>query len=110
MVVHTVGRRSGNPHDVIVAYAQDGPDLVTVAMNGWGEGHPAWWLNLQAHPDTTVDLPDGPRTMRARAARDDERERLWRMFLHVDPKSAAYAAHRRTETVVVVLEPRSMPE
>ena len=107
MVLHTVGRRTGRPHDVIVGYAQEGPDVVTVAMNGWGEGHPAWWLNLQAHPETTVDLPDGPRAVRARAARDDERDRLWCTWLRFDPKFDAYASHRRTETVLVVLEPRA---
>ncbi|MCC2333786.1 nitroreductase/quinone reductase family protein [Cellulomonas wangsupingiae] len=105
MVLHTVGRRTGSPHRAIVAYALDGPDVVTVAMNGWGEGHPAWWLNLQAHPETTVDLPDGSRAVRARAATGDERDRLWRTWLRFDPQFDAYAAHRRTETVVVVLEP-----
>ncbi|MBD7918828.1 nitroreductase family deazaflavin-dependent oxidoreductase [Cellulomonas sp. Sa3CUA2] len=105
MVLHTVGRRTGHPYRAIVAYALDGPDVVTVAMNGWGEGHPAWWLNLQAHPETTVELPDGPRTVRARAATGDERNRLWRTWLRFDPQFDAHAAHRRTETVVVVLEP-----
>ncbi|WP_066586176.1 nitroreductase/quinone reductase family protein [Cellulomonas timonensis] len=107
MVLHTVGRRTGRPHDVIVGYAQEGPDVVTVAMNGWGEGHPAWWLNLQAHPETTVDLPEGPRAVRARAARSEERDRLWRTWTRFDPKFDAYASHRRTETVLVVLEPRA---
>jgi hypothetical protein len=37
--------------------------------NGWGEGEPAWWLNLQANPDVRVDLPDGPRLVTGRAAR-----------------------------------------
>ena len=32
------------------------PNLVAMAMNGWGDAEPAWWLNLQAHPDATVDL------------------------------------------------------
>jgi len=38
---------------------------------------PAWWLNLQAQPDTTVDLADGSRPVRARVAVGEERERLW---------------------------------
>ena len=46
-------------------------------MNGWGGAEPAWWLNLQAHPDVTVDLADGTRQVIGRAARGDERERLW---------------------------------
>jgi hypothetical protein len=75
-----------------------------MAMNGWGEGEPAWWLNLQAHPDTRVDLADGPRRVRARAARGEERERLWSRWREIDKNLDAYAARR--ETAVVILEPR----
>ena len=32
-----------------------------MAMNGWEKEEPAWWLNLQAHPDARVELADGPR-------------------------------------------------
>ena len=65
---HDVGRRSGQTRVAIVGYYEDGPNLVTLAMNGWGEKEPAWWLNLQAQPDTDVELPDGTRAVRARAA------------------------------------------
>ena len=34
----------------------EGPNLITLAMNGWADGEPAWWLNLQAHPNARVDL------------------------------------------------------
>ena len=56
----TVGRRSGQPRVAIVGYYEDGPNLVTLAMNGWAEAEPAWWLNLQAQPDTTVELKRRP--------------------------------------------------
>ena len=42
---------------MILGYFEDGPNLVTLAMNGWGEGEPAWWLNLQAHPQARVQTP-----------------------------------------------------
>jgi deazaflavin-dependent oxidoreductase (nitroreductase family) len=57
MRLHTIGRRTGKARVAIVAYFEDGPDVVTMAMNGWGEPPPAWWLNLQATPEATVDLP-----------------------------------------------------
>jgi hypothetical protein len=78
-------------------------------MNGWGRAEPAWWLNLQAIPDATVDLAGGPRAVRARAATGDERDRLWATFRDYPGWGAdieASAAHRSTETSVVVLEPR----
>ena len=102
----TTGRRSGRPRAVIVGYFEDGANLVTMAMNGWGEGEPAWWLNLQAHPDARVDLVDGPRLVRAHAAAGDERVRLWDRWRQIDANLDSYAAMRPPETAVVVLEPQ----
>jgi len=105
----SIGRRSGQSRVTIVGYYEDGQNLVTLAMNGWGEKEPAWWLNLQAQPDTTVDLPDGPRAVRARAAAGEEREQLWARFDDYPgwgTDIGARAARRSRETAVVVLEPR----
>ncbi len=105
MRVTTTGRRSGEPRSVILAYLEDGPDLVTLAMNGWGEGHPAWWLNLRADPRARVRLPDGEREVVAHAATGADRERLWDRYRAVDKDLDAYDAGRSTETPVVVLSP-----
>lgn len=103
----TTGRRSGKPRTVIIGYIEDGPDLITMAMNGWDEGHPAWWLNVEANPDATVRLAHQPsRPVRARAATDDERDRLWKRWADIDEGLDAYEASRSTATPVVVLEPR----
>lgn len=55
-----------------------------IAMNGWGDPELAWWLNLQADPNAEVDLPDGPRAVRARAAEGYERARLWARWAESD--------------------------
>lgn len=101
--LHTVGRTSGKERIAILGYHEDGPNIVTVAMNGWMEGHPAWWLNLQAKPDATIELKGKTLKVRARAAMGEERERLWKLFPDSDP----FVKHRKTETPVVVLEPRT---
>lgn len=104
----TTGRRSGQPRTVILGYVEDGPDLVTMAMNGWDEGHPAWWLNLEVNPDAVVRLAhQPPRPVRARVAIGDERDRLWRRWAELDAGLDAYAASRNVETPVVVFEPRT---
>jgi deazaflavin-dependent oxidoreductase (nitroreductase family) len=100
----TVGRRTGAERTAILGYFEDGPNLVTLAMNGWGDPEPAWWLNLQAHPDATVHLPGGAREITARAAEGDERARLWAKWREVDPDLDGYAALRSSETALVVLE------
>ena len=106
MRLRTIGRRSGEARSAILGYYEDGPNLVTLAMNGWAEAEPAWWLNLQARPDTTVDLVDGPRTVRARAAEGEERARRWAKWRDVGDDVDAYAMRRPSGTAVVVLEPR----
>jgi deazaflavin-dependent oxidoreductase (nitroreductase family) len=106
MRLTTIGRRTGRAHAVMVGYFEDGPNLVTMAMNGWGDAEPAWWLNLQAHPDVTVDLVDGPCQVTARAAHGAERERLWDRWRQIDKNLDACAARRSMRTAVVVLEPR----
>ena len=107
MRLKTIGRHSGKERVAILGYYEDGPNLVTMAMNGWGAPEPAWWLNLQTHPDASVELRDGPRLIHARAAEGDERTRLWARWAELDKDLDAYAARRPSETAVVVLEPRA---
>lgn len=104
----TIGRKTGQQRSVIVGYLEDGPNLFTMAMNGWQEGHPAWWLNLQARPSAVVQLSgQEPRAVRAREATGDERDRLWQRWAEVDDGLDGWAARRSTQTPVVVLEPAS---
>jgi F420H(2)-dependent quinone reductase len=103
----TRGRRSGRPRSVIIGYFEDGHDLVSLAMNGWGADEPAWWLNLQAHPDAVVEFRGEQREVRGRAAVGEERERLWQRWREIDKNLDGYARLRPTPTAVVVLEPRA---
>jgi F420H(2)-dependent quinone reductase len=102
----TTGRRTGRQRSVIIGYFEDGPNLVSLAMNGWGEGEPAWWLDLPRHPYATVDMVDGRRLVRVHAATGDERSRLWARWREIDTNLDAYAALRPSQTAVVVLEPK----
>ncbi len=91
---------------MILGYFEDGPNIVTLAMNGWADAEPWWWLNLQQDPGARVALADGQRTVTARAAEGEERSRLWARWRVIDTKVDAYAALRSSETAVVILEPR----
>jgi deazaflavin-dependent oxidoreductase (nitroreductase family) len=105
MRLTTVGRRSGKKRSVILGYYEDGPNLITMAMNGWKDAEPAWWLNLQAHPDATVQLPDATRAVHGHAAQGEEHERLWARWREMGGDLDGYSTRRRS-TAVVVLEPR----
>jgi deazaflavin-dependent oxidoreductase (nitroreductase family) len=104
----TIGRRSGESRVAIIGYYEDGPNLVTLAMNGWGQKEPAWWLNLQGQPDTTVDLAGETRAIRARVAIGEERDRLWAKFADYPgwgDDIDGLASQRTRPAAVVVLEP-----
>lgn len=105
----TLGRRSGEERSVILGYFEDSPNLVTMAMNGWSPGEPAWWLNLQAHPQARVEIKGADYPVVGRAAVGEERARLWARWSEIDKNLDAFAALRPTETAVVVLEPSSDP-
>jgi deazaflavin-dependent oxidoreductase (nitroreductase family) len=107
--LETVGRKSGEPRAAMVGYYEDGPNLVTMAMNGWGQTEPAWWINLRARPEASVTLPGERRKVRARVATGAERDRLWALFDKYPGWGAnldGLAAMRPRETTVIVLEPR----
>jgi F420H(2)-dependent quinone reductase len=96
---------------VIVGYYEDGPNLISMAMNGWGAAEPAWWLNLQAHPEAVVELAGGiRREVLGRAAVSQKRERLWQRWRELDQNLDGYPARRAHETAVVVFEPRTVAE
>jgi deazaflavin-dependent oxidoreductase (nitroreductase family) len=108
--LRSVGRRSGKERVAILGFIEDGGTIVIPAMNGWADPEPAWWLNLQANPEATVELPDGQRrAVRARAAVGEDRERLWAEFVALGSSAFtdANAALRSRETSIVVLETRA---
>jgi hypothetical protein len=80
------------------------PPVLTTALQA-GAPEPAWWLNLQAHPEVTVETPDGRRMVRDRAAAGVERAHLWDRWRELDKNLDGYAARRPVETAVVVPEP-----
>jgi len=110
MQVTTIGRRSGQERSVILGYLQDDANLVTLAMNGWGEAEPAWWLNLQADPRARVRLTDGTHEVVAHAATGDEQDRLWERWRAIDKNLDGYARRRPAGTAVVVLAPLPAPD
>lgn len=107
MRLFTVGRKTGQERVAILGYFEDGPNLVTMAMNGWGEAEPAWWLNLQAQPNVIVEVKGvGSVPVRGHAAIAEERDRLWTLWRGFNKDLDGYATRRPTETAIVVLEPR----
>ena len=68
LLLHHVGRRSGEPRVTPLLYLPDGDELVIVASMGGTPKHPAWFHNLKAGPDTEIEVGRERRAVRARVA------------------------------------------
>ena len=106
LVLHDVGRRSGQARVTPLIYLDRPPDLVIVASKGGTDRHPAWFHNLMAMTTAQVDLPGGmSRVVRPRVAKPQERAELWPQLVALYPDYATYATYTEREIPVVVLEP-----
>ena len=105
LVLHTTGRRSGQPRETPLSYTQDGDTYVVIASDGGSPHDPDWYLNLQADPDVDVDV-DGQRVhVQAETVVGDERDRLWRQAVRSYGGYAGYQARTDRQIPVVRLTP-----
>lgn len=106
LLLDHVGARSGQRRTAALAYVDDGRDLVIVASKGGHPRHPAWYHNLRAHPDTTVQVGGEVRPVHARVATAPERERLWPRAVEAYGGYEGYQERTGREIPLIVLEPR----
>jgi deazaflavin-dependent oxidoreductase (nitroreductase family) len=106
-LVESVGRRSGKRRIHPLICSPDGESLIIVASKGGIDKHPAWYLNLKAHPETTANWRGEQRTVVAREAEGEERERLWAKMVDLYPPYEDYQRRTERKIPVLVLEPRA---
>ena len=103
----TTGHRTGDPRRNGLYFVEDGSTYVVVASNAGANIEPAWWRNLQANPEATVELRGRATQVRARPATSDERARLWPEFVRRDRTFSEYERATTRQIPVVILEPSS---
>jgi len=106
LLLHHVGRKSGQERVAPLLYLPDGDDLVIVASYGGAPKSPAWFHNLRAHPDTVVEIGREKRAVSAREATAAERERLWPELVDLYPAYGDYQARTDRQIPLVVLSAR----
>jgi deazaflavin-dependent oxidoreductase (nitroreductase family) len=106
LLLDHVGAKSGTKRTSPLLYVRDGEDVVIVASKGGFPKHPAWYHNLRANPDTTVQIGSERRAVHARDAIPEERERLWPKAIEAYPGYKDYIARTNREIPLVILEPR----
>ena len=80
LVLTTRGARTGQARSTPMMYVADGDRLVVYASNVGARRHPAWYHNLVAHPDVTVEVGADRIEATAVVTSGEERERLWKRF------------------------------
>jgi deazaflavin-dependent oxidoreductase (nitroreductase family) len=106
LLLTTRGRKTGKLRTTPLLYLEDGDRLVVVASKGGAPRHPAWFLNLAADPEVTVERGRERLAMRAREADDDERARYWPQVVAMYPGYEKYQQKTSRRIPLVVLEPR----
>jgi len=107
LLLDHVGARSGIRRSAPLLYIPDGDQVAIIASKGGFPKHPAWYHNLKAHPETSVQIGSERRPVRARAATPSERERIWNRAVELWPQYAEYQARTERQIPVVVLERRA---
>lgn len=103
LLLDHVGRKSGRRRTTPLLYLADGDDLVIVGSRGGSDATPAWWLNLQASPSTTVQVGHERRRVVAREATSEERARLWPELTAIYPDYDVYQQRTEREIPVIAL-------
>ncbi|MCL2769567.1 MAG: nitroreductase family deazaflavin-dependent oxidoreductase [Solirubrobacterales bacterium] len=105
LLLEHVGRKSGRHRTTPLLYMTDGEDLVIVGSRGGSHATPAWWLNLQASPATTVQVGRERRSVLARQASHEERAQLWPGLVAMYSDYDVYQRRTQREIPVIVLNP-----
>jgi deazaflavin-dependent oxidoreductase (nitroreductase family) len=107
LILHTVGRRSGQSRESPLTWFADGDTYLIVASGG-GRRHPDWYANAMAHPDrVSIELPGReavPVTPRRLVGAD--RDQAWQHITAVQPRYAKYQGKADREYPVLRLTPR----
>jgi deazaflavin-dependent oxidoreductase (nitroreductase family) len=102
LVDHT-GAKSGVKRTSPLMYHEDGDAIAVVASKAGQPTHPAWFHNLEANPDTTIQIGSEIREVRARVATDEERDRLWPEFVASFPGYDFYQTHAKGRKIPIVI-------
>ena len=105
LLLHHRGAKSGVERVNPLAYLQDNGRYVIFASKAGAPSNPAWYHNLKAHPETTIEVGGDTFAVTAREATGEERERLFSAQAARLPQFAEYQANTSRVIPVVILSP-----
>ena len=106
LLLHHVGRKSGERRVTPLLHLRDGDRLVIVASMGGIQKHPAWYLNLVADPNVSIQVRHEHLDCVARIADHAEKPRLWDVMQDLWPNFDVYQSRTTRDIPVVIIEPK----
>ncbi|MEX0782588.1 MAG: nitroreductase family deazaflavin-dependent oxidoreductase [Dehalococcoidia bacterium] len=104
LLLTTTGAKSGEERTTPLVYSRDGDRVVVIASMGGAPKHPAWFHNISAKPQVTVELGTEKFTAKASVPEGDERDRLYAAQAAQMPAFNEYQQKTTRRIPVVVLE------
>lgn len=104
LLLTTKGAKSGETHTTPLVYSKDGDRYVIIASMGGAPKHPAWYFNVRANPEVTLEVGTEKFEAVARIADEPERTRLYDQQAATMPAFNDYKAKTARVIPVVVLE------
>ena len=105
LLLHTIGRKSGQERVTPIAYFDYEGKYLLVASN-WGRDKQAdWFLNLQAQPRAEIEVHGQVIKVQTHSAQGPEYDRLWKFATRRHPPYLDYQKMTSRRIPVVVLEP-----
>jgi len=84
LLLTTTGRRSGEPRTIVLGYGRAGDRLVVIASDNGAPAAPAWYHNLLADPNATVEVGPEKFKVRATTASPGERDQLAKVVPYLE--------------------------
>jgi deazaflavin-dependent oxidoreductase (nitroreductase family) len=104
LLLHHTGAKTGTERVNPLVYLPVGDDFAVFGSKAGADTNPAWYHNLRAHPDTTIEVGTETLPVHARVAESAERERIWEEQKRENPNFAEYEQKTTRPIPVVVLE------
>lgn len=103
LLLHTTGAKSGKERVTPLAFVIDNERIYVTGSKGGAPTHPAWFHNVLANPDVTIEIGDDTVTGTARNIDDrSERDRLYQKFIDKMPGFAEYEKKTKGRLIPVV--------
>jgi len=105
LLLSTIGRKSGKPRTVPLTYLRDGSAYVITASYGGLPRNPAWFLNLESHPEATIQVKKRQMQVKTETANPEKKRELWARLMEVAPGYANYQKRTTRDIPMVILHP-----